>query len=148
MTIGSRPHKARKPAARALKSPPSLRGRIPVASRVALSASVSDVRGVGQLAVAAVIETTQLVEEMHARIVRAVPVVGKPTASALLSIPTLAYRSVRGVTRLVGAAVDTVLACAESRRSTRLSTAEADLGTAPTPQEPEGFREPSPEAHT
>jgi len=46
------------------------------------------------------------------------------------------------------AAVDKVLACAESRRSTRLSTAEADLGTAPTPQEPEGFREPSPEAHT
>jgi hypothetical protein len=36
----------------------------------------------------------------------------------------------------------------QQRRSTRLSTAEADLGTAPTPQEPEGSREPSPEART
>jgi pimeloyl-ACP methyl ester carboxylesterase len=130
MTIGSRPHKARKPAARALKSPPSLRGRIPVASRAALSASLSDLRGVGQLAVAAVIGTTQLVEEMHARIVRAVPVVGKPTASALLSIPTLAYRSVRGVTRLVGAAVDTVLACAESRSGSPATASSAERDAA------------------
>jgi hypothetical protein len=34
------------------------------------------------------------------------------------------------------------------RRSTRLNTAEADIGTASTPQEPEGSREPSPEART
>lgn len=129
MTIGSRPHKVRKPAARVLKSPPSLRGRIPVASR-ALSASVSDLRGVGQLAVAAVIGTTQLVEEMHARIVRALPVVGKPTASALLSLPTLAYRSVRGVTRLVGAAVDTVLACAESRSGSPATASSAERDAA------------------
>ena len=117
MAIGSIPRKSPEPAARALKGPPSLQRRIPAAPRNAIGAiyaNVSDLRGVGQLAVAAVIGATQLVEEMHGTIVRTVPIVGKPAAGALLSIPSLAYRSVRGVTRLVGAAVDTVLAHAES----------------------------------
>ena len=83
-------------------------------ARNAISASVSALRGVGQLAVAAVVGATQLVEEMHRTIVRAVPIVGKPAAGAVLTIPSLAYRSIRGVTRLVGVALDTVLAHAES----------------------------------
>jgi pimeloyl-ACP methyl ester carboxylesterase len=97
-------------------------------ARNAISANVSDLRGVGQLAVAAVIGATQIVEEMHRTIVRAVPIVGKPAAGAVLTIPSLAYRSIRGVTRLVGAALDTVLAHAESLigSSGAASSAERD----------------------
>lgn len=83
-------------------------------ARNSISANISDLRGVGQLAVAAVIGATQIVEDMHRTIVRAVPIVGKPAAGAVFIIPSLAYRSIRGVTRLVGAALDTVLAHAES----------------------------------
>jgi pimeloyl-ACP methyl ester carboxylesterase len=83
-------------------------------SRNSISANVSHLRGAGQLAVAAVIGTTQIVEEMHGTIVRAVPVVGRPAAGALLTIPKLVYRSIRGVTWLAGAALDTVLAHAEA----------------------------------
>ncbi len=86
----------------------------PRVSRSAMHANVSDLRGVGQLAVAAVIGATQIVEEMHRTIVRGVPIIGKPTSGALLFIPSLAYRSIRGVTRMAGAALDTVLSHAES----------------------------------
>jgi pimeloyl-ACP methyl ester carboxylesterase len=75
---------------------------------------VSEVRGACQLAVAAVTGATQIVEEMHGAIVRGVPVVGKPAAGAVLAIPSVIYRSIRGVTRLVGAALDTVFSHAES----------------------------------
>lgn len=80
----------------------------------AIPTNISDLRGAGRLAVAAVIGATQIVEEMHGTMVRAVPIVGKPAAGAVLFIPSLAYRSIRGITRLVGAALDTVLAHAES----------------------------------
>ncbi len=80
----------------------------------AISANLSDLRGVCQLAVDAVIGATQIVEEMHRTIVRAVPIVGRPAARAVLILPGLAYRSIRGVTRLVGAGLDTMLAQAES----------------------------------
>lgn len=83
-------------------------------ARNSLSANVSDLRGVAQLAVAAVVGATQIVEEMHRTIVRAVPIVGKPAAGAVLIIPGLVYRSIRGVTRLVGAALDTALSHAQS----------------------------------
>ena len=80
----------------------------------AIYANLSDLRGVCQLAVDAVIGATQIVEEMHRTIVRAVPIVGRPAARAVLIIPSVAYRSIRGVTRLVGAGLDTMLAQAES----------------------------------
>lgn len=83
-------------------------------ARNAISIYVSDLRGAGQLAVAAVIGATQIVEEMHRTIVCGVPIVGRPAAGALLAIPSLAYRSICGVTQLVGAALDTALAHAES----------------------------------
>lgn len=83
-------------------------------ARKASSANVSDLRGVAQLAVAAVIGATQIVEEMHETIVRAVPVVGKPATGAVLTIPRLAYRGIRGVTRLAGAVLDMALGHAES----------------------------------
>jgi pimeloyl-ACP methyl ester carboxylesterase len=83
-------------------------------ARKAISANVSDLRGVSQLAVAAVIGATQIVEEMHGTVVRTVPIVGKPAAGVVLTISSLAYRSIRGVAGLVGAALDTVLGHAES----------------------------------
>lgn len=82
-------------------------------ARKASSANVSDLRGGAQLAVAAVIGATYIVEEMHETIVRTVPVLGKYTG-VVLTIPRLAYRGIRGVTRLAGAAVDRVLRDAES----------------------------------
>jgi pimeloyl-ACP methyl ester carboxylesterase len=83
-------------------------------SRNSIAANISDLRGAGQLAVAAVVATTQIAEELHGTIVRGIPVVGRPAAGALLTIPKLVYRSIRGVTRLTGAALDTVLAPAGS----------------------------------
>ncbi|HEY5757245.1 MAG TPA: hypothetical protein VIU34_15550 [Steroidobacter sp.] len=91
-------------------------------ARKAISANVSDLRGVAQLAVAAVIGATQIVEKMHETIVRTVPVVGKPAAGAVLTIPNLAYRGIRGVTRLVGAALDTALGHAESLASSPVTS--------------------------
>lgn len=83
-------------------------------TRDAISTNVSDLRGAGQLAVAAVTGATQIVEEMHRTIVRTVPIVGKPVAGAVLAVPSLVYRSIRGVTRLVGATLDSALAHAGS----------------------------------
>jgi pimeloyl-ACP methyl ester carboxylesterase len=83
-------------------------------TRNSLSANVSHLRGVSQLAVTAVIGATQIVEEMHGFIVRAIPFVGKPTAGAVLIIPSLAYRGIRAATRIVGAGLNTVLAQTES----------------------------------
>lgn len=82
--------------------------------RNATFANVSDLRGVGQLAVAAVLGTTQIAEDMHRTLVRTVPIVGKPAAGAVFIVAGLVYRSIRGVTRLVGAGLDTVLAQVES----------------------------------
>jgi pimeloyl-ACP methyl ester carboxylesterase len=83
-------------------------------SRKSTSANVADLRGAGQLATAAVIGATQIVEEMHETIVRTVPFVGRPAAGAVLAIPKLVYGSIRGLTRLAGATLDTVLACKEA----------------------------------
>jgi pimeloyl-ACP methyl ester carboxylesterase len=106
---------------------PPLSGDLLVARNV-ISANISDLRGVCQLAVAAVIGTTRTVEEMHGTVVRALPFVGKPVAGAVLIIPGLVYRSIRGITRRVGGGLDTVFAQAESLISSPrvASSAERD----------------------
>jgi pimeloyl-ACP methyl ester carboxylesterase len=89
-------------------------------SRRAISANLSNLRGIGQLAVAAVVGVTDIVEDMHRGIVRL-----SPTRSTARGISGLVYRSVRGVTQVVGVGLNTVLAQTVSL-----------LGDAPVPSSP------------
>jgi pimeloyl-ACP methyl ester carboxylesterase len=70
---------------------------------------LADLRGFQRLANDAVVGLTDLVEAMHATVA---PVPGKPGAAARRrtgGITGFVYRSVRGVTRLVGGSVDALL---------------------------------------
>ena len=70
----------------------------------------ADLRGVSQLIVAAVAGVTNIVEEMHRNIAHPSPMVGAAPTGRARGISGLVYRSVRGVTRLVGFSLDTALA--------------------------------------
>jgi len=67
----------------------------------------SDLRGVSRLAIDATVGVTDLVEAMHLNIAR---VPGATRGAATGGITGLVYRSIRGVTRLVGGGLDAVLA--------------------------------------
>ena len=70
----------------------------------------ADLRGAARLATDATTGVTDLVEAMHERIAR-VPLVGRAAPDGRVGgIGGLVYRSVRGVTRLVGVSVDALLA--------------------------------------
>lgn len=66
----------------------------------------ADVRGAARLAVDATLGLTDLVEAMHARIASVPGFKGREQTSGITG---LVYRSVRGVTRLVGGRVDALL---------------------------------------
>ena len=68
----------------------------------------ADMRGFSSLAIDATTGLTDLVEAMHRTIAR-VPGLGTPTPGPTTGITGLVYRSVRGVTRLVGGSIDAVL---------------------------------------
>lgn len=70
----------------------------------------ADLRGVSQLIVAAVAGVTTIVEEMHRNIARISPPIGAAPSGRARGVSGLVYRSVRGVTRLVGFSLDTALA--------------------------------------
>jgi pimeloyl-ACP methyl ester carboxylesterase len=70
----------------------------------------SDLRGYGRLAIDATIGLTRVVETMHHNVLRAPGVFGAPTREPARGITGLVYRSIRGVTRLVGGGIDTLLA--------------------------------------
>lgn len=70
----------------------------------------SDLRGASRLAVDAVTAATHLVEAMHYTIARRAAPDGLVGWTATRGIPGLVYRSVRGITRLVGGGIDAVLA--------------------------------------
>jgi PGAP1-like protein len=72
---------------------------------------VTDLRGVSRLAVDATTGLTDLVEALHARIARTPAGLGGPVvAGAVHGITGLVYKSIRGVTRVVGGGIDAVLA--------------------------------------
>jgi len=71
---------------------------------------LSDIRGYSRLAVDATIGLTNLVESMHRNIARVPGVLGAATQERTTGITGLVYRSIRGVTRLVGGSIDAVLA--------------------------------------
>ena len=67
---------------------------------------VSDFRGAARLAFDATVGITDLVEKMHRTIQVAPLPIGKPRTDATRGITGFVYRSVRGVTKLVGLGVD------------------------------------------
>jgi pimeloyl-ACP methyl ester carboxylesterase len=73
---------------------------------------VSDLRAFHRLASEATVGLTDLVEAMHHTIARAPGVLGGPPGGRTSGITGLVYKSVRGVTRLVGGAVDALLGAA------------------------------------
>lgn len=70
----------------------------------------SDLRAASRLAIDAVVGITDLVEAMHHNIASASMPLGKPAAGTPSGIAGLAYRTVRGVTRMVGGGIDIALA--------------------------------------
>jgi pimeloyl-ACP methyl ester carboxylesterase len=71
---------------------------------------LSDLRGAGRLAVDLTVLVTDVVETMHHNIARRPGVFGRTTLESTKGLTGFVYRSVRGVTRLVGGTVDAVLA--------------------------------------
>jgi hypothetical protein len=69
----------------------------------------SDLRGVSRLAVDATLGLTHLVEHLHHNIRRVPPPLGEVSQPPTRGITGLVYRSIRGVTRLVGGSVDALL---------------------------------------
>lgn len=70
----------------------------------------SDLRGAGKLIVDAVAGVTDIVEDMHRNIAAVSPIVGAAPSGRTRGIPGLVYRSVRGVTKVVGFGLDAALA--------------------------------------
>jgi hypothetical protein len=68
-----------------------------------------DLRGLGRLAIDGVTGITDLVEAMHAAVTHLPAIVGKPAPTTTTGLTGFVYRSVRGVTRLVGAGVESSL---------------------------------------
>ncbi len=75
-----------------------------------LTSHVSDLRGAARLATEATAGLADLVEAMHERIARLPGAANTGVAGKTTGITGLVYRSVRGITRLVGGSVDALLA--------------------------------------
>ena len=80
---------------------------LPPARKTHLRAT--DLRGVGRLAVDATLGLTGLVEHLHHNILRTPGPLGAVSERPTGGITGLVYRSIRGVTRLVGGSVDALL---------------------------------------
>lgn len=72
--------------------------------------TASDLRGVSRLVIDAVEGMTDIVESMHRNISGMAPLVGAPRQGRTRGVTGLVYRSVRGVTRMVGLGLDLALA--------------------------------------
>lgn len=70
------------------------------------SRNADDLRGLGRLAIDGVTGITDLVEAMHAAITHLPAMVGKPAPTATTGLTGFIYRTMRGVTRTVGAGVE------------------------------------------
>ncbi|HSQ71979.1 MAG TPA: alpha/beta hydrolase, partial [Rubrivivax sp.] len=75
----------------------------------------SDLRGASRLAVDATLGLTRLVENLHHNILRTPAPLGTVSHGSTRGITGLVYRSIRGVTRLVGGSVDALLGQVVSR---------------------------------
>lgn len=73
----------------------------------------SDLRGLNRLVIEATASVTEVVEAVHHNIgdaVRGVGAVDEPSRGRARGIPGLVYRSIRGITHLVGGGIDAALA--------------------------------------
>lgn len=70
----------------------------------------TDVHGAGRLAVEATLGITDLVEAMHKTILHGPGIFGAAPPPPTTGITGLVYASIRGITRLVGASIDLILA--------------------------------------
>lgn len=70
----------------------------------------SDLRGLSRLVIDATAGVTDVVEAMHHNIARVPGVVGPPSRGRTRGVTGLVYRSIRGITRLVGGVIDAALA--------------------------------------
>jgi pimeloyl-ACP methyl ester carboxylesterase len=71
---------------------------------------LSDVRGASRLVIDLTLLVTELVETMHHNVARRPGIVGRATFEPTKGVTGLVYRSVRGITRMVGGGIDAVLA--------------------------------------
>ena len=76
----------------------------------------TDLRGLHQLGVDAVVGVTDLVEAMHHTIASGAGIVGRAPAGRTRGITGMVYGSVRGTTRVVGRGVDALIAAWPARR--------------------------------
>jgi pimeloyl-ACP methyl ester carboxylesterase len=81
-----------------------------VAKRAANASTPNGLRGTSRVVIDAVEGVTNIVEQMHGTILRAAPLLGRETEGRTRGVTGLVYRNVRGVTRVVGKALDMALA--------------------------------------
>jgi hypothetical protein len=86
----------------------------------------ADLRGAGRLAVDATLGLTSLVETLHHNILRTPGLLGAATQQPAPGITGFVYRSVRGITRFVGAAIDAALRPLEKLLGTGASSPARD----------------------
>ena len=82
----------------------------PSATAHRASPLAADIRGYSKLAVDATLGVTGMVENLHSNITRSTGPLGTPTLKPARGVSGFVYRSIRGVTRLVGGSIDVVLA--------------------------------------
>ena len=68
--------------------------------------NATDLRGASRLAIQATLGLTHLVENLHHNILRTPLPLGETSHAPTTGITGLVYRSIRGVTRLVGGSLD------------------------------------------
>lgn len=102
--------------------------RAPKPSSPSTHGRTTDLRGASRLAVEATIALTSLVENLHHNILRVPAPLGAASQRPTRGITGLVYRSVRGVTRLVGGTLDALLGQLETllRPGTKASTRERE----------------------
>jgi len=86
---------------------------------------LSDLRGYSRLAVDATIGVTDIVETVHANILR-VPFLRAPAAGRTRGITGLVYHNIRGTTRLVGVSLDALLALLDAAFEPTSTSAERE----------------------
>ena len=95
----------------------------PILSRT-VHLQISDIDGLARLAVSGVTGVTDLVEHLHGTILRSVTLRRADDGQRTRGITGLVYRSVRGVTGLVGGTLELGLGAAAARQVTTKSSAE------------------------
>ena len=87
---------------------------------------LSDARGLHRLASDATVGVTDLVEAVHRAVLRMPGIPGTPPGARTRGITGFVYRTVRGVTRLVGGGVDTLLGVVAPLVSERSSSPQRE----------------------